>query len=69
MLKWDRSAYNGLHITQEERKAWKMQTFYTASQTHLQGIGEEKIEEGGERKPYCCFHTKYSMNIPKLNQI
>lgn len=46
-----------------------MQTFYTASQTHLQGIGEEKIEEGGERKPYCCFHTKYSMNIPKLNQI
>lgn len=43
VLKWDRSAYDGLHITQGERKAWKMQTFYTASQTHLQGIGEEKI--------------------------
>lgn len=40
MLKWDRSAYDGLHITQGERKAWKRQTFYTASQTHLQGIRE-----------------------------
>lgn len=38
MLKWDRSAYDGLHITQGKRKAWKRQTFYTASQPHLQGI-------------------------------
>lgn len=69
VLKWDRSAYDGLHITQGERKAWKMQTFCTASQTHSQGIGGEEREEGEERKHYCCFHTKYSMNIPKLNQL
>lgn len=48
MLRWDRSAYDGLHITQGEMKVWKMQTFSTASQTRLQGTGEEKIEE--ERK-------------------
>lgn len=36
--------------------------------TRLQGTGAQEAWEGEKRKPYCCFHTKYSMNITKLNQ-
>lgn len=67
MLKWDRSAYDGLHITQGKRKAWKRQRFYTVSQPHLQGI--EDMGQGGKKTLLLFPYKIQYMKIPRPNLI